>query len=146
VNSDAVNSATLASAGAVNTATVAGSPYAITASSAVGTGLGNYTISYVNGGLTVNPKALTVTTNSFGKTYGDTYNFLGTEFTTAGLVNSDAVNSATLSSTGAAGTATVAGNPYAITASSAVGTGLGNYTISYVNGALTVNPKALTVT
>jgi hypothetical protein len=38
----------------------------------------------------------------------------------------------------------VAGSPYAITASNAQGNGLGNYTISYVNGALTVDPAALT--
>ena len=46
----------------------------------------------------------------------------------------------TLTSTGAAGTATVAGSPYDITASDAVGSGLDNYTISYVAGMLTVNP------
>ena len=43
-----------------------------------------------------------------------------------------------LSSTGAAATAAVNGSPYAIIASSAVGSGLTNYTISYVNGSLTV--------
>ena len=52
-------------------------------------GLDNYTISYVNGSLTVNPAALTVTANSATKTYGDTVTFAGTEFTTDGLVNGD---------------------------------------------------------
>ena len=48
-----------------------------------------------------------------------------------GLVNSDTVDSVTLTSAGAAATATVAGSPYAIVASAAVGTGLGNYDIAY---------------
>ncbi len=146
VNGDTVTSATLASAGAVNTATVSGAPYSITASNAVGTGLGNYTISYVNGQLAVTPKALTVTASGQTKQYGDTFTFGGTEFSTSGLVNGDTVTSATLASAGSAATATVSGAPYAVTASNAAGTGLSNYTISYVNGQLAVTPKALTVT
>ena len=146
VNGNTVSSVNLASAGAAGTATVAGGPYAITGSAAAGTGLSNYTISYVDGNLTVNPAALTITANSFGKTYGTTYSFLGSEFTDTGLLNGDTVSSLTLSSAGAAATAIVAGSPYAISGSGAVGTGLGNYTISYVNGQLTVNPAALTIT
>src|SRR6202044_801298 len=107
------------------------------------TGLGNYAISYVNGNLTGNPATLTIMANSFGKTYGTTYSFAGTEFTDAGLVNGDTVSSVNLTSPGAAATATVAGSPYAITASGAAGSGLSNYTITYVNGQLTVNPAAL---
>ena len=146
INSDSVASVSLSSTGAAATATVAGSPYVITASGAVGSGLGNYTISYVNGALTVNAAPLTITADSMTKTYGQTVAFAGTEFTTSGLVNSDSVASVSLSSTGAAATATVNGSPYAIIASSAVGSGLGNYTISYVNGALTVNAAPLTIT
>ncbi len=58
-------------------------------SGAVGTGLGNYTISYVNGGLAVQPAALTITAASTSKTYGQTVTFAGTEFTESGLVNGD---------------------------------------------------------
>ncbi len=228
VNTDSVTSVTLTSAGAAQTATVAGSPYAITASAATGAGLGNYLISYVDGSLGVDPKALTITadnrTKTYGdtvtfagteftptglvehrqrdvgdaderrrdtdrhrrrqpvcdhrlgcdrrrarqlpdqlcgrfagvdpkastitadnrtKTYGDTVTFAGTEFTPTGLVNTDSVTSVTLTSAGAAQTATVAGSPYAITASAATGAGLGNYLISYVDGSLGVDPKAL---
>jgi hypothetical protein len=146
VNGDSVSSVTLTSAGAAATASVAGSPYAIVASAAVGSGLGNYLIGYVNGALTVTQKALTVTANSTSKTYGQTVTFAGSEFTTSGLVNGDSVSSVTLTSAGAAATANVAGSPYAIVASAAVGSGLGNYLIGYVNGVLTVTPKALTVT
>ena len=146
INGDLVNSVTLTSAGAAATATVTGSPYTIVPSAAVGSGLGNYTINYVNGALTVNPIALTITASDRTKNYGDAVAFAGTEFTTNGLVNSDLVTSVTLTSSGAAATATVAGSPYSIVPSVAIGSGLGNYTINYVNGALTVNPKALTIT
>ena len=56
----------------------------IVASAAVGTGLGNYDITYVDGTLTVDAKALTITANNQTKTYGDTVTFAGTRFTTVG--------------------------------------------------------------
>src|SRR5205814_4970584 len=140
----------LTSTGAAATATVAGSPYAITASGAVGTGLTNYTITYHDGHLTVNPKGLDITANNRSKTYGDAVTFAGTEFTTVmgQLVNGDIVASVTLTSAGAAAPATVAGSPYAITPSAAMGTGLGNYAISYHNASvgLTVNLRQLDIT
>jgi MBG domain (YGX type) len=145
LNSDTVTSVTLASAGAPAMATVAGSPYAIVPSAAVGSGLSNYTISYVNGALTVNTAPLTVTANSTSKTYGATTSFVGTEFTDSGLLNSDTVAGATLTSPGAPATATVTGSPYAIVPSAATGSGLSNYSISYVNGSLAVNTAPLTV-
>ena len=94
-NSDSVASVTLTSAGAAATATVAGSPYTITPSAAVGTGLANYIISYHDAsiGLTVNAIALDITANNQSKNYGATFTFTGTEFT-AGmgqLKNSDSV-------------------------------------------------------
>src|SRR5207248_126769 len=149
VSSDAVTSVMLTSTGAAATATVAGSPYAITPSGAVGMGLSNYTITYHDGQLSVNPKGLDITANNRSKTYGDTVTFAGTEFTTVmgQLVNGDTVTSVTLTSAGAAATASVVGSPYAITPSAAVGTGLGNYTISYHNApmGLTVSKAALTI-
>ncbi len=144
VNGDKVSSVTLASPGAAATATVAGSPYTITSSTAAGTGLGNYDITYVAGSLTVNKAALTVTANSKSKNYGQTVTFAGTEFSTSGLVNGDKVTGVTLTSSGAAAAAAVAAYP--IVPSAAAGTGLGNYNISYVAGSLTVNKAALTVT
>src|SRR5207237_770588 len=124
--------------GAAATAAVAGSPYAIVPSAAIGAGLANYNISYVNGTLTVQAATLTITANSLTKSYGQTVTFAGTEFTSSGLLNGDSVTSVTLTSAGAAATASVAGSPYAIVPSAAVGTGLANYNISYVNGTLTV--------
>jgi FtsP/CotA-like multicopper oxidase with cupredoxin domain len=139
---DTVTSVTLTSAGAAATAAVGS--YPIVPSAAVGTGLANYAISYVNGTLTVNPAALTITANSGSKPYGLAMTFVGNEFLATGLLNADTVTSVTLTSTGAAGTAGV--GTYPIVPSAAVGTGLTNYTIAYVNGTLTVNPVALTIT
>ena len=141
---------TLASAGAPGTASVAGSPYAITASNATGGtfNAANYTITYNNGVLTVSPAALTVTANNQAKAYGQTVVFTGTEFTPTGLQNGETIGSVTLASLGAPATASVAGSPYAITASNATGGtfNAANYTITYNNGVLTVSPAALTVT
>src|SRR5207245_1673131 len=83
-NGDTVSSVTLASGGAAATATVAGSPYTITASAAVFTPMGagtNYTVSYHNGSFTVNPAPLTITANNQSKTYGAAFTFAGSEFT-----------------------------------------------------------------
>jgi hypothetical protein len=101
--------------------------------------LANYTVITSYGMLTVNRAPLTITASNASKTYGQTLIFAGTEFTTSGLKNSDMVTSVTLTSTGAIATATVTGSPYNIVASAAVGTGLGNYTISYTVGHLTVS-------
>ncbi|HET9527213.1 MAG TPA: MBG domain-containing protein [Pyrinomonadaceae bacterium] len=150
VNTDTVDSITLTSTGAAATATVAGSPYSIAPSNAAGTGLANYSISYVNGTLTVDPKDLTITASNKTKTYGDTVVFdetsPSTDFSVVGLVNTDTVDSITLTSAGAAAGAPVSGSPYNIVPSAALGTGLGNYDISYVNGTLTVNKASLTIT
>ncbi len=145
-NSDTVTSVTLTSSGTTATATVGGSPYSIIPSAAVGTGLINYAISYVNGNLTINPASLTITANNRTKTYGQIANLAGTEFTMAGLLNSDTVTSVTLTSSGAAATATVSGSSYPIVPSAAVGSGLGNYAITYANGSFTVNAALLTIT
>ncbi|ALG74230.1 hypothetical protein AL072_24980 [Azospirillum thiophilum] len=139
-NSDSVTGVSLASTGAAATAGVGS--YAITASSALGSGLSNYTITYADGTLTVDPAALTVSADAARKTYGDTASLSG--YTATGLKNSDSVTGVSLASTGAAATAGV--GSYAITASSALGSGLSNYTITYADGTLTVDPAALTVT
>jgi filamentous hemagglutinin family protein len=149
-NSETIGSVTLASTGALNTANVAGSPYNILASNAIGGtfNAANYTISYSNGALTVNPAGLNVTANNASKTYGQTFTFNGTEFISTGLQNSETIGSVSLTSTGAVNTANVAGGPYNILASNAIGGtfNAANYSISYSNGALTVNPANLNVT
>src|ERR1035438_8268484 len=135
-NGDSVTSVALSSSGAAATAQVAGSPYAITASGATGSGLSNYTITYASGQLTVNAAALTVTAANQQKNYGTALTLGTSAFTTGTLYNGDSVTSVALSSSGAAATAQVAGSPYAITASGPTGSGLSNYTITYASGQL----------
>ena len=132
--SDSVTGLSLSSLGAVNTANVGS--YAINASGATGTGLSNYAISYVSGLLAVNPALLTITANDASKRYGQQLSFAGTEFTTSGLLFSDVVSSVSLSSLGAPRRS--AAGSYAIIPSAAIGLGLSNYMISYVDGTLTV--------
>ena len=148
LGSDSVSGVTLASAGAASTAGVnGGTPYALNASAAAGTGLSNYTITYVAGGLTVTPATLSVVATDQSKVYGTTANLGTTGFTTSGLLGSDSVSGVTLASAGAASTADVnGGTPYALNASAATGSGLSNYTITYVAGGLTVTPASLSVT
>jgi hypothetical protein len=106
----------------------------------------NYTNVTTSVTINVLKAPLTVTAKSTSKTYGQTVTFAGTEFTTAGLQYTDAVTGVTLTSSGASPTAAVAGSPYPILPSLAVGSGLANYTIDYVNGSLTVNPAPVTIT
>ena len=84
-------------------AAVAGTyPIVITPGSEVGTGLSNYTINFVNGTLTANQATVTITANNDSKTYGQTVTFAGSEFTSGALQNSDAIDSVSLASAGAA--------------------------------------------
>ena len=136
--------------GAVNgdTFTVGGSSVATASSpvgtypivpTATGTNLGNYTVVYVNGTLTVGQASLTVTATNATRIYGAANpTFTGTY---TGAVNGD--------------TFTVGGSSVATASSpvgtypivpTATGTNLGNYTVVYVNGTLTVGQASLTVT
>jgi filamentous hemagglutinin family protein len=124
------------SQGAIN----AGS-YAITPG---GLSSGNYTISYSNGALTVNPALLSVTANAAGKTYDGLAYSGGNGVVYSGLVNGEtaSVLGGALTYSGSSQGAINAGS-YAITPG---GLSSGNYTISYTGANLTVNPAILTVT
>ncbi|HWG48387.1 MAG TPA: MBG domain-containing protein, partial [Candidatus Acidoferrales bacterium] len=107
-----------------------------------GTGLlNNYTVTLVNGTLTVTQAVLTVNVDSASMIYGDPLPvFTGT---INGIVNNDpitAVYSTTATSASPVGT-------YPITATlSDNGTGaLANYSVIINNGVLTINPAPLTV-
>lgn len=113
--------------------------YPITCSGAVDA---NYTISYMGGTLMVNPAPLTITANNQSKNYGVALTLGTTAFTTSTLYNGNTVTGVTLTSAGAA--AGAAAGTYPIVPSSAVGNGLGNYSISYVNGTLTVGGLEIT--
>ncbi len=138
---------TLVSTGTAGTASVLGGPYAIVASDATGGTFdaNNYDITYKDGALTVNPAPLTITADNATKLYGETPTL--TDFTASGLQNGETIGSVTLVSTGTAATASVLGGPYAIVASDATGGTFdaSNYTIIYKDGALTVDPRPITV-
>ena len=97
----------------------------------------------------VDQKKIDVTANSFNKTYGVLYTFLGTEFTTDPLVNTDVKISATLSSDGAVAIADVLAGGYVINISDVLiedgsdNDMTANYDINYVPGTLTVDPKEI---
>jgi hypothetical protein len=87
--------------------------------------------------LHITPADLSITAKNQSKIYGATFTFLGTEFDVVGLATGDSVDSVTLTSAGAAPTATVAGSTYPIVPSDAIGTGLSNYNIAYHDGSMT---------
>src|SRR5207247_1907250 len=115
--------------------------YPIKASGAVD---GDYTISYVDGTLTVTPVVLTITADDQTKAYGAALPSLTASY--AGFTNGDTAASLTTApalSTTATAASHVADRPYSITVSGAFDT---DYTISYVAGTLTVTPVGLTIT
>jgi filamentous hemagglutinin family protein len=123
--------------GSSATASTGVGTYAITAS---GASAANYTISYVDGSLTINPAALVISANDASRTYGAA----NPAFTTSydGLVNGDTASVVSGLVLGSSATASSGVGSYAITAS---GASAANYTISYVDGSLTINPAALVI-
>jgi MBG domain (YGX type) len=139
VNGDNPNSLTTQPTVTTVPATSAVGNYPITASGAVDP---NYTITYVDGTLSVNPVNLMITANDASMVYGGTVPALTASY--SGFVNGDDASSLTvqptLTSTG--GSTSPAGN-YPITASGAVDA---NYNISYHPGMLNIGKAPLTVT
>ncbi len=146
VSGEDIGGVTLTSAGAATSAHVG--TYSIVPSAASAAGAfdpANYTITYVNGTLNVNPAALTVTALEVNKTYGITANL--TQFSNVGLVAGDVMGDVAFASTGAPSTAHV--GTYSIVpgaASPASAFSPADYTITYVNGTMNVIPAALTIT
>jgi len=102
----------------------------------------NYTITYVNGTLTVNPAGLTVTAANASKLYSAALPAL--TLTYSGFVNGDTASSLTAPATVA--TTATASSPvgaYPITPGGAADP---NYAMIYVNGTLTVSKAPLTIT
>ena len=104
----------------------------------------NYNVTFNSASLSITAKNLTITANSIEKPVGVEYLFQGTEFTADGLVNDygDAIAGVDLNSAGAAASAPT--GDYSISIGNAVpgsGTLLGNYSISYVPGTMTVVDK-----
>jgi gliding motility-associated-like protein len=111
--------------------------YPITASLAADA---NYTISYVNGTLSVTSATLTITADNKTKVYGSANPTLTVTYT--GLVNGDVAPSTlpTISTTA------LLSSPVGTYPITATGAADANYTISYVAGTLSVTSATLTVT
>ncbi len=115
-----------------------GTPYTLTASYG---GNASFKPSSGTGSLTVNPAALQITASSSSMTYGGVVPGVSASYT--GFVNGDTAGSLTTApSCSAAGGSSPAAGTYTTTCSGAVD---GNYSITYVNGTLTVGKAALTV-
>jgi fimbrial isopeptide formation D2 family protein len=104
----------------------------------------NYTISYVDGTVDVTKAPLTITASSGSMTYGGTVSTVTPHY--AGFVNGD--SSSSLSTKPTCSTTATSSSPaspptYPSSCSGAVDP---NYTINYVDGAVTVNPAPLTIT
>jgi hypothetical protein len=149
---DGTNTLGTASVSATGTATfstaqLTAGAHTITGNYADGASFGSSSASLIQ---TVNLRTLLITANSGSKTEGNNLTFAANAFTTAGtvntagLVNGNTVTSVALTSGGAASTAE--DGSYAITPSSAVGSGLSNYAITYVPGTLTVLEPSIAVT
>ena len=107
--------------------------YALTASGSDG----NYELTFVDGTLTINKAAATVTANSGTTTYNGTEQS-GSGFTATGLVNGE-TESVLTGVTTSGGKGTNAGS-YTLTASGSDG----NYELTFVDGTLTIERKAIT--
>ncbi len=115
-----------------------------------GTDAGNYNLlnTTATDQANITPAALTITANDQTQTYGDGNNFTA-GFASSGLQGGETVGSVTY---GTDATTSTSGNwnagSWSIMASGATGGTFSssNYTITYVDGALTVGQKALNVT
>jgi len=120
--------------------------YPIVADKAIGLGVDNYDIQFVDGTLKVNAKPIVLKAIDAQKVYGDLITPNGTEFFVApnSLVGTDNISSVDLVCAGFAETAIIGDHP--ITPQNAVGTRLNNYSFSYVPANLQVAKKSLLIT
>jgi hypothetical protein len=137
--------------------------YVLTPSSALfGTGSStDYTVSYANGTLLVDPKAITLVADPVSKIYGTTATFNGFRMVDGALIKSDGTNFDTMdstgvgvSSTGASAAANVGTYSLEVTGALAILDGsaqsvASNYKIAYgttLPNGLTVTPRPITIT
>ncbi|MCC9065454.1 MBG domain-containing protein [Flavobacterium piscisymbiosum] len=140
VNGDTVGSLTLAPI--TSAAAVTGSPVGDYTISVSGAANPNYTISYVDGTLTITKALLTITADDKTKVYGEVNPTLTASY--SGFVNGDTATNLTTAPT--ISTTALDASPvgtYTITASGAVSD---NYDFTYVNGTLTITKATLTIT
>lgn len=110
------------------------------------TGATSVNIVTATSGNVVTAKDLTITASNQSKTYGSELSLGSSLFNSIGLANSETIGSVTLASIGSAAAAPA--TTYPITPGAATGGtfSTSNYNITYSDGTLTVDPKALTIT
>ncbi|MCG2594821.1 YDG domain-containing protein [Ramlibacter sp. XY19] len=106
-----------------------------------GADAGNYALATTSAtsSASITPAPVTVAADNLAKAQGTELVFAGTEFSASGLKGGESITSVSLASPGAPSAAPV--GAYAITPSAAVGGNgflAGNYTVTYLNGALGV--------
>jgi fibronectin type 3 domain-containing protein len=101
----------------------------------------DYTITYVPGTLTITPAVLTITANNATMFSGQIVPVLTASY--SGFENGD--TPASLASPPALGTSATSASPAGVYAINIGGTTSTDYTITFVNGALTVNPALVTL-
>jgi hypothetical protein len=100
----------------------------------------NYALTYVPGTLTISPRALTVSADSFVRGYGDANPTLTYAIMAGSLANGDALSGALA----AAATSASGVGSYAITQGNLVASA--NYALTFVGGSMLVMPRAISVT
>jgi hypothetical protein len=100
----------------------------------------NYALTFVDGTLTVTPRPITITADSFSRVYGNANPALTFVLGGQGLVNGDQLTGALATTAGL----TSGVGSYAITQGT-LSAGA-NYTVTYNAGAITVNPRPITIT
>lgn len=100
----------------------------------------NYALTFVGGQLTVTPRPITITAANLSRVYGDANPALTFAVGGLGLVNGDQLGGALATTAGlTSGVGSYAINQGSLTAGA-------NYTITYVAGALSINPRPITIT
>jgi uncharacterized protein YjbI with pentapeptide repeats len=139
VNGDTAVS--LSTAPTCSTAATSSSAAGTYASSCSGAADPNYTLSYENGTVAVDPAPLVISASSGTMTYGATQPAITASY--AGFVNGD--TAASLASAPTCSTTATTSSPVGSYASSCTGASDPNYSISYVNGSVTVGQASLVI-
>ena len=122
----------------------------VPSAAAVGEATGNYEITYTAGKLTISPKAVTITAKDASQTYNGSA-LTESGFTATALEAGDAhtftvVMTAESTITNVGTQKNVIATVDGTTVSKDAATQVGNYLVTVVDGTLTVNPKAVTIT
>ncbi|MFO6445856.1 MBG domain-containing protein [Erythrobacter sp. NE805] len=100
----------------------------------------NYAVTFVDGVLSITARPITITANSLSRIYGNANPALTFTVGGDGLVNGDQLTGALATTAGAT---TGVGNVAITRGTLAAGN---NYAVTFVNGQLTITPRAITVT